>query len=78
MIEKLYSDKTEKDLKFALNLYNALLVVSIMMPILFSTFSYITDGKINLIYLIPFVCVFVWSLFNINYLKKRVKNKKIK
>jgi FtsH-binding integral membrane protein len=75
MLEKLYASKTEKDLKSALNLYYALLIVSIVMPILFNVFSYYINGKIHLTKSMIFILISIWSLFNIDYLKNRFKNK---
>lgn len=78
MLEKLYASKTEKDLKSILNIYYALLINSIVMPILFNAFSYYANGKIYLTYSMTFILITLWSLFNINYLKNRVKNKENK
>jgi FtsH-binding integral membrane protein len=75
MLEKLYASKTEKDLKSTLNLYYALLIVSIVMPILFNAFSYYADGKIHLTKSMIFILIIIWSLFNIDYLKNRIKDK---
>ncbi len=78
MLEKLYTGKTEKDLKSILNIYYALLINSIVLPILFNTISYYLNGRIYLTYSMTFILITLWSLFNINYLKNRVKNKENK
>ena len=78
MLEKLYASKTEKDLKFILNIYYALLINSIVLPILFNTISYYLNGRIYLTYSMTFILITLWSLFNINYLKNRFKNKENK
>ena len=78
MLEKLYASKTEKDLKFLLNIYYALLINSIVLPILFNTISYYLNGRIYLTYSMTFILITLWSLFNINYLKNRFKNKENK
>jgi FtsH-binding integral membrane protein len=74
MLEKLYASKTEKDLKSALNLYYALLIVSIVIPILFNAFSYYANGKIYFTKSMIFILIIIWSLFNIDYLKNRLKD----
>jgi FtsH-binding integral membrane protein len=74
MLEKLYARKTDKDLKFLLNLYYALLIVSIVMTILFNALSYYINVKIHLSISKVFIVIMIWSLFNINYLKNRFKN----
>jgi hypothetical protein len=78
MLEKLYGSKTEKDLKFLLKLYYALLINSIVLPLLFNTISYYLNGKIYLTYSMTFILITLWSLFNINYLKNKFKNKENK
>ena len=78
MLEKLYASKTEKDLKSILNIYYALLINSIVLPILFNTISYYLNGRIYLTYSMTFILITLWSLFNINYLKNRFKNKENK
>lgn len=78
MLEKLYASKTEKDLKSILNIYYALLINSIVLPILFNTISYYLNGKTHLTYSMTFILITLWSLFNINYLKNRFKNKENK
>ena len=78
MLEKLYANKTEKDLKSIMNIYYALLINSIVLPILFNTISYYLNGRIYLIYSMTFILITLWSLFNINYLKNRFKNKENK
>lgn len=73
MLEKLYSNKTEKELKSFLNIYAAILIVSIVLPILFSTIGYFISGKIHLTSFKLLIVVIPWSLYNAVYLKKRVK-----
>ncbi|TDP59408.1 hypothetical protein [Flavobacterium dankookense] len=76
MLDKLYTNKTEKELKSTLNVYTSLLIVSVLMPIVLITMSYILNGKAQFKYLIIFILVFLWSLINVDYLKKRVKKDK--
>jgi hypothetical protein len=78
MLEKLFGSKTEKDLKFLLKLYYALLINSIVLPLLFNTISYYLSQKIYLTYSMTFILITLWSLFNINYLKINLKNKENK
>lgn len=75
MLQKLYSSKTEKELKSFLNIYAAILIVSIVLPILFSTISYFITGKIHLTSFKLLIVVIPWSLYNAVYLKKRIKRK---
>jgi hypothetical protein len=75
MLDKLYSNKTEKELKSTLNVYTSLLIVSVLMPIVLITMSYILNGKAQFKYLIVIILVFLWSLINVDYLKKKVKSK---
>jgi hypothetical protein len=76
MLEKLYANKSEKDLKSLFNIYSGLLIVSIIIPIIMSVLGYIVNGKITLSYLLPFLVILLWSTFNVDYLKKKLKNKK--
>ena len=75
MLEKIYQSKTEKESKFFLNLYCALLINSIVLPILFNSISYYLIGKTYLTYSMTFILITFWSLFNISYLKNKFKNK---
>jgi membrane protein YdbS with pleckstrin-like domain len=74
MLEKIYEKSSKKKLKSILSIYYALLINSIVLPILFLIIGYFLNGKIyfkNL--LIVFVVIFIWSLFNVEYLKKKIK-----
>lgn len=73
MFEKLYSNKTEKDLKSALKLYRGLSIVGIVLLILFNAFSYFTTERIRLFPSIIFGLIILWSFLNINYLSKKLK-----
>ena len=75
MPEKLYAGKTEKELKSTLNLYSAILILSIILPILFNLVSYYISGKMYLKASIIFILLIFWSLLNIDYLKNILKNK---
>lgn len=75
MLEKLYADKTEKQLSSALRLYAALLIVSIVLPILFVAFGYYATGKINFGQSAIFLVIIFWSSLNVSYLKGVLKNK---
>ncbi len=75
MLEKFYAGKTEKELKSMLNLYSALLILSIVLPILFNLVSYYINGKTYLKVSIIFILLIIWSFINVEYLKNRLKNK---
>ena len=75
MLEKLYASKTENELKSAFKLYSALLILSFVMPIIFSIVSYFLNGKISFTYNVPFIIVMIWSLMNVTYLKNRFLKK---
>jgi len=47
MLKELYLNKTDKQLKSILNLYTALLIMSFVMPIIFTAISYFLNGKIH-------------------------------
>ena len=51
MLKEFYSNKTDKELKSMLNLYSGLLISSIVLPIIFTTFHYFlapyTSGQTN-------------------------------
>lgn len=78
MLVKLYASKTEKELKSLLNIYAAILIVSIVLPILFSSIGYFINGKMNLTNFKLLIIVIVWSLYNVYYLRNRLKTKDIK
>jgi len=75
MLKEIYSNKTDKQLKSVLNLYTALLIVSVVMPIIFTTVSYYLNGKIHFTNIVIFIIIIIWSLINIDFLKKRLNNK---
>ena len=75
MLEKLYRNLSEKNLKSALTIYYSLLIVSIVLPILSIIVGYFLNGKIYFnYYLIIFLIILIWSLFNVEYLKNKLKN----
>ena len=72
MLQKLYSSKTEKELNSLMNIYVAILIISIVLPIVFSTITYFINGKIYLTrFKLLIIIIMIWSLYNVNYLKKR-------
>jgi hypothetical protein len=74
MLEKVYRNLSEKNVKYALIMYHGLLITSIVLPVLFLPVSYFLNGKIYSSYpIIIFVIIFIWSLFNIEYLKKKMR-----
>lgn len=73
MLERFYSNKTEKDLRKMFNIYSALLILSLIIPILLSIIAYFMNGKVSLSFLFPFVIVLIWSSLNVDYLKKKLK-----
>jgi membrane protein YdbS with pleckstrin-like domain len=75
MLKEMYLNKTDKELKNMLNLYSALLISTIIIPIILTTISYFLSGKIQFSYIIPFVIVMVWSVINVVYLKNKLNNK---
>jgi hypothetical protein len=75
MLDKIYTSKTNKQLQFALNLYSALFIVSIVMPIILATMSYLLNGKIQYTNIIIFSIIIIWSSINIKFLKKKLNNK---
>ena len=75
MLEKFYAGKTEKELKSYLNVYSALLILSIVMPILFNAISFYINGTTHLKASLIFVLIFIWSVINFDYLKNKLKHK---
>jgi cytochrome c biogenesis protein CcdA len=75
MLDKIYTSKTNKQLQSALNLYSAVFIVSIVMPIILETISYLLIDKIQYSNIIIFSIVIIWSLSNIKFLKKKLNNK---
>lgn len=62
-------------MKQALIIYKALFICSITLPILFLSVDYFLNGKININYFfIIFGIVLLWSLFNIEYIKNKLKS----
>ena len=72
MLEKLYGNKTEKELIFFLKLYTALLIVVASLLVVFNGISYFLWGNFHLIPSIVFIIVLFWSALNVDYLKKKV------
>jgi hypothetical protein len=75
MLKELYLNKTDKELKSFLNLYSGLLISTIIIPIILTIISYFLSGKIQFSYIIPIVIVMIWSVINVDYLKKKLNNK---
>jgi hypothetical protein len=74
MLEKIYGKSSKKKLTYILSIYYALLINSFVLPILFLIIGYFLNDKIyfkNI--LIVFAAIFIWSLFNIEYLRKKIK-----
>lgn len=72
MLDKLYSNKSEKDLKAMLNLYRALLIVAVSLLIVFNGLSYFLSGKFHFGPTILLIVVIFWSALNNDYLKKEL------
>lgn len=73
MLEKLYGNLSEKKLKQALQINYGILVTSIVLPILLLIIGYFFNGKFYFNYtLIVFLLLFIWSLFNVEFLKKKI------
>lgn len=72
MLEKLYENNTEKQLKFLQKLYTALLIVVAILLVVFNGISYFLWGNFHLIPSIIFIIVLFWSALNVDYLKKKV------
>jgi|GEM_PF-2175807 len=75
MLKEMYSNKTDKQLKSILGLYSGLLILSVVLPIIFTAISYFLNGKIHFTTIISFIVIIILSLININYLKNRLNNK---
>ncbi len=73
MLEKLYENKTDKQLKSSLNIYAALLILSIIIPIIFICIGYFTSGRLQLSRSVTFIIIIIWCSINVNYLKKALK-----
>jgi magnesium-transporting ATPase (P-type) len=72
MLDKIYSSKSEKDLKSLQKLYTALLIVAVSLLIIFNLISYFLSGNFHLFPSILFVIIIFWSALNVDYLKKKV------
>jgi|TARA_B110000285_G_scaffold224170_1_gene280635 hypothetical protein len=73
MLEKIYENLSEKKLKQALTINYGILITSIALPVLFLIIGYFINGKIYFNYpLIIFLLLFIWSLFNVEFLKKKI------
>ena len=75
VLDKMYENFSEKSLKQALAVHKGLLISVIVLPIVLFIVEYFLNDKIHFSNsMIIFLVIILWSLFNINYLKKRVKN----
>lgn len=72
MLEKLYGNNTEKELKLLQKLYTALLIVVVSLLVVFNGISYFLWGNFHLNRSIIFIIVLFWCALNIDYLKKKV------
>ena len=72
MLEKLYRNNTEKELKLLQKLYTALLIVVVSLLVIFNGISYFLWGNFHLIPSITFIIVLFWSALNVDYLKKKL------
>ena len=72
MLDKIYSTKSEKDLKSLQKLYTALLIVAVSLLIIFNLISYFLSGNFHLFPSILFVIIIFWSALNVDYLKKKI------
>ncbi|CAN0597175.1 unnamed protein product, partial [Ectocarpus sp. 12 AP-2014] len=72
----IYENISEKGLKQDLAVYGGLAISAFILPILMIAFQYFLFGKISFskIFFI-FLVILLWSLFNIDYLQKRIKPK---
>lgn len=75
MLEKIYSNKSEKEIRTLYVIYIALLIVSIIMPILLSIFGFYLTGNTHLSNFWPFIVILFWSSLNVDYLKKKLNSK---
>ena len=76
MLDKIYKNSSEKGLKQALVVYGGLVISAIILPIVFLAIEYYLNGKIYFSKtVIIFLIIVLWSLINIDYLKKRMKTK---
>jgi len=70
MQEEEHPNKTDKQLKFTSSLYYGLLILSVVLPIIFTISGYFLTGKIYFKNIIPFVVIMILLLLS----KKRFNN----
>ena len=74
MLDNIYENFSNKGLKQALAVYGGLLISAITIPIVILAVEYFLNDKISFNkIMIIFLVILFWSLFNIEYLKKRLK-----
>ena len=74
MLDNIYENFSDKGLKQALAVYGGLLISAITIPIVILAVEYFLNDKISFNkIMIIFLVILLWSLFNIDYLKKRLK-----
>lgn len=74
MLDNIYENFSDKGLKQALAVYGGLLISAITIPIVILAVEYFLNDKISLNkIMIIFLIIIFWSLFNIDYLKRRLK-----
>ncbi|WP_424003556.1 hypothetical protein [Maribacter sp. IgM3_T14_3] len=74
MLDNIYENFSDKGLKQALAVYGGLLISAITIPIVILAVEYFLNDKISFNkVMIIFLVILLWSLFNIEYLKKRLK-----
>ena len=72
ILEEIYKNLSEKGLKQALTIYYGILITSIALPVMFLIIGYFLNGKIYFNSLIIFLLLFIWSLFNVKFLKNKL------
>ncbi len=76
MLETLYKNSSEKDLKKALLIYNALLICTFILSFSYLAYDYFANGNIRFsASLIIFIIIFFWSFVNVKYLKGKIDHK---
>ncbi|ADY28196.1 hypothetical protein Celly_0361 [Cellulophaga lytica DSM 7489] len=74
MLDSIYENFSDKGLKQALAVYGGLVISTVAIPIVILVVEYFLNDKISFNkIMIIFLVIFLWSLFNIDYLKKRLK-----
>ncbi|WP_035336440.1 hypothetical protein [Dokdonia sp. PRO95] len=74
MLDNIYENFSDKGLKQALAVYGGLLISAVTIPIVILAVEYFLNDKISFNkIMIIFLVILFWSLFNIDYLKKRLK-----